>query len=140
MTEAQAELNAIAARVHRIEAAVDDKDSLSDLDENDFWKEVTAAFRGFVESHVAKLRAEIATLEAKTVQLEAEIVRVKAATPKYLGVFREGRIYDENAMVTHDGSVWHCNQKTSTPPGNGSAAWILAVKRGERGRDAKGAT
>src|SRR5262249_6983752 len=76
------------------------------------------------------LRKEIAELKA---QLEA----VKAATPKYLGVFREGRVYDENSMVTHDGSVWHCNQRTSTPPGNGSASWTLAVRHG-RDRDPRG--
>jgi hypothetical protein len=103
--------------------------------DEEFWAEVTTCFREFVESHFKKLKAENAALEAKVARLEAAL----EARPglKYVGTFREGRVFEENSFCTYDGNVWHCNQRTSVPPGNGSAAWTLAVKHGERGRDGK---
>jgi hypothetical protein len=59
--------------------------------------------------------------------------------PIYRGVYLEGKTYERGDMVTHGGSIWHCNaDTTTTPPSNGShftKDWTLAVKRG---RDAKG--
>jgi hypothetical protein len=54
---------------------------------------------------------------------------------QYLGVYQEGKSYDVGDIVTYAGSAWHCNEATTTRPGDGSAAWVLMVKRG---RDAKG--
>jgi hypothetical protein len=110
------------------------------FDGKEFGEELTEIIKCYVARAAKPLEDRIVQLEVKNAQLEAEIARVKSATPKYLGVFREGRVYEENSMVTHDGSTWHCNQKTSAPPGNGSASWTLAVKHGERGRDGKDAT
>jgi hypothetical protein len=38
-------------------------------------------------------------------------------------------------MVTSGGSCWHCNEPTTTKPGEGSKAWRLMVKRGRDGKD-----
>jgi hypothetical protein len=56
----------------------------------------------------------------------------------YRGVFVSGRLYEPGDMVTVNGSVFHCNTASLRVPGDGSADWTLAVKRGkddrERGR------
>jgi hypothetical protein len=50
----------------------------------------------------------------------------------YRGVW-EQRQYNEADLVTHDGSMFHCNCSTRAKPGTNSD-WVLCVKRG---RDAK---
>jgi hypothetical protein len=81
-----------------------------------------------------RLRDErIAALENKITRLEA-MIELKNFV--YVGVFREGKAYSPGQFATHAGGLWHCNQfHTTTKPGNGNAAWTLAVKSG-RGRDA----
>jgi hypothetical protein len=54
---------------------------------------------------------------------------------RYLGVYTVDHTYTVGDIVTYSGSAWHCNTATDTRPGDGSAAWVLMVKRG---RDAKG--
>lgn len=76
--------------------------------------------------------------EVLTPVLEAVEVRLAAleARPglKYRGVWNHGA-YAPGDLVTHKGSLWHCEQPTHAAPGDGSEAWRLAVKRG---RDARG--
>jgi hypothetical protein len=55
------------------------------------------------------------------------------------GVYQEGKSYDYGNLVTWGGSSWHCNEATTTKPGEGSKAWTLMVKRGRDGRDGKDA-
>lgn len=55
------------------------------------------------------------------------------------GVYQEGKSYDLGHLVTYAGSSWHCNEPTTTKPGDGSKAWTLMVKRGRDGRDGKDA-
>lgn len=58
--------------------------------------------------------------------------------PDYCGVWKEGSTHRRGDFVTWASSVWHCNAKETTQkPGNGSADWQLAVKRGEDGRAGK---
>ena len=57
----------------------------------------------------------------------------------YEGVFQEGKSYDFGNLVTWGGSSWHCNEPTTTKPGEGAKAWTLMVKRGRDGRDGKDA-
>jgi hypothetical protein len=72
----------------------------------------------FIGELIGKLTKRVAELENRP-QL------------RYLGVFREGRSYEPGAFVTYSGAIWHCNQSTTIPPGNGAAAWTLAVKSGQ---------
>jgi hypothetical protein len=51
------------------------------------------------------------------------------------GVYQEGKSYELGHLVTWGGSSWHCNEPTTTKPGDGSKAWTLMVKRGRDGRD-----
>lgn len=55
----------------------------------------------------------------------------------YRGVFKEGEAYAIGDMVTWGGSVWHCNSAEAGKPGEDSAGWVLAVKKGRDGRDGK---
>lgn len=55
------------------------------------------------------------------------------------GVYVEGKSYELGDMVTWAGSQWHCNEETSTKPGDGLKAWTLVVKRGRDGKDGRDA-
>lgn len=59
----------------------------------------------------------------------------KTAMEIYRGVYVDGKTYDRGDGVTWGGSEWHCNETTTTKPGDGSKAWTLKVKRGRDGRD-----
>jgi arginine/lysine/ornithine decarboxylase len=54
---------------------------------------------------------------------------------RWVGVWAVG-LYHEGNLVTHDGSMWHCNRDTDSKPGT-SDAWTLCVKRGRDGKDGK---
>ena len=51
------------------------------------------------------------------------------------GVYQDGKSYALGHLVTWAGSSWHCNEPTTTKPGDGSKAWTLMVKRGRDGKD-----
>lgn len=51
------------------------------------------------------------------------------------GVYQEGQTYEKGHLVTWAGSSWHCNEPTTSKPGDGSKAWTLMVKRGRDGKD-----
>jgi hypothetical protein len=53
----------------------------------------------------------------------------------FRGVFAEGKTYDLGDLVTWAGSSWHCNETTTTRPGDAVKSWTLMVKRGNHGRD-----
>jgi hypothetical protein len=63
----------------------------------------------------------------------------KDGTPGLLfrGVWLEGHDYEPGQLVTWAGAAWHCNEPTTTKPGDGSKAWTLMVKKGKDGRDGK---
>lgn len=65
--------------------------------------------------------------------LEARIATLETSPLHYDGPHETGKVYDKGVFVTHDGSVWHCNYKTASRPGEGPA-WTLAVKRGKDAR------
>lgn len=58
---------------------------------------------------------------------------------KNQGVYIEGKSYMPGDLATWGGSMWHCNEETSTKPGDGSKAWTLVVKRGRDGKDGRDA-
>lgn len=64
----------------------------------------------------------------------AYTAEVGVPTMIYRGVFTDGTGYEKGDTVTWAGSLWHCNAETKDKPGEGSADWTLAVKKG---RDAK---
>lgn len=76
-------------------------------------------------------RTLIMSLDDGEVAYTAEI---GIPTMIYRGVFVEGADYAKGDTVTWGGSLWHCNGETKDKPGEGSALWTLAVKKG---RDAK---
>lgn len=60
-----------------------------------------------------------------------------AAGLSFEGVYQDGKAYDLGHLVTWGGSSWHCNETTTTKPGDGSKAWTLMVKRGRDGKDGR---
>jgi len=70
-------------------------------------------------------------------KLERELKQVKA-TPRltYKGAWRQGQETLPGDFVTFQGSVWHCNKKTLSRPGDDPGAFTLAVKHGRDGKDA----
>src|SRR4030095_1777345 len=64
----------------------------------------------------------------------------KDGTPglRYCGVWVEGKAYDPGDCATWAGSMWHCNEATSSRPGDASKLWTLMVKAGrDVGRDTR---
>jgi len=61
------------------------------------------------------------------------------AVPKYKGVFDRDAAYQAGDMVTHKGSVWHCNAATDGETPGAGEGWTLAVKCGRDGRDGRDA-
>lgn len=53
----------------------------------------------------------------------------------YRGVYRDSEQYQHGDTVTWGGSLWHCERATTEKPG--TADWVLAVKKGRDGKDAK---
>lgn len=78
----------------------------------------------------AGLRELTASVAALTDRLEA----IESAPMVYDGPYESGKTYSKGTFVTRDGSLWHCNEKTTAQPGDGRA-WTLAVKRGKDGKD-----
>jgi len=93
---------------------------------------------------MAALRERVAVLEVKPVtpgpQGEPGPAG-KDGTPglSYEGVYQDGKEYEIGQIVTWAGSTWHCNETTTTKPGDASKAWTLMVKRGRDGKDGKDA-
>jgi hypothetical protein len=79
-----------------------------------------------MRGEVEQLRADIAALRV--------IVQSKALT--FGGIYAEGAQYEPGTVATHNGSAWHCNERTTDRPGT-SKAWTMFVKRGRDGRDIK---
>ena len=57
----------------------------------------------------------------------------------YEGVYQEGKAYEPGQLATWGGSTWHCNEPTTSKPGETAQAWTLMVKRGRDGKDGKDA-
>jgi hypothetical protein len=91
----------------------------------------------FGRQMAAEVKTAIAPLTGKIAALEAKIAALSERQIKYLGIHKPGATYSEGSLVTRDGSVFHANKTTSEMPGDGNQDWILAIKRGRDGRDAK---
>lgn len=98
-----------------------------------------------LERTVVTLREKVAVLEARP-PLPGPAGQDGAPGPpgqdgapglEYCGVFAEGQAYGRGQLVTWAGATWHCNEATTTKPGEGSKAWTLMVKKGKDGRDGK---
>lgn len=63
------------------------------------------------------------------------IATLKWPTMLYRGVFKEGSRYERGDTVTWGGSLWHCDEPTTSKPGD--EHWTLASKKGRDGKDAK---
>jgi hypothetical protein len=57
-------------------------------------------------------------------------VPITLPIPRWQGTYTAGHAYQTGDLVTWDGSAWHCQQPTSSKPGDHAAAWRLMVKRG----------
>lgn len=100
------------------------------------------------DTHIAQQGKELSILIERIGTLEKDLAAANDATqkqvrealarapiPTYKGVFERGAEYQAGDMVTHKGSLWHCNAAVDgETPGSGDA-WTLAVKCGRDGKD-----
>src|SRR5688500_2709963 len=93
---------------------------------------IVAAIRVFVAKALSERDDRIEELERRLSDVEMHTKDFRC-----LGVWEAGREYGRGNVVTDRGSLWHCQQDTSTRPGHGNA-WTLAVKRGADGRSTAG--
>jgi hypothetical protein len=99
---------------------------MTGFDEEAFGAELGVLIREYVDRRCAALETKLALLEQRSLS--------------YQGVWKDGKVYGAGNFVTFDGGLWHSNIfHNKQQPGDGNAAWSLAVRRGERGRDAKSA-
>jgi uncharacterized small protein (DUF1192 family) len=73
---AQGRINALEAKINRLEAAC--ASPTADHFGDEFWAELTKTFRDFVEGRVNELRAENAGLQARIARLEVALAEKTA--------------------------------------------------------------
>lgn len=79
------------------------------------------------------------TIKAQRGELVKDIGTARFPVQIQRGVYAEGKSYEQSDVVTWAGSQWHCNEPTTTRPGEGTKAWTLVVKRGRDGKDGQNA-
>jgi hypothetical protein len=84
-----------------------------------FGREIVVAVRGYLERELGDIKKRLAEVEARTL--------------RYVGTHTDGKVYQPGEMVSHGGSLWHCECTTVSRPGTDSS-WRLALKRGEFSR------
>ena len=89
----------------------------------------------------AALFETVAVLDGKSLQLirtfgdgNQKTSEIELPQVVYSGVFDAEKQYQKGELVTHGGSMWHCNGDAVGKPEDDSGAWTLCVKKG---RDAK---
>lgn len=93
--------------------------------------------RIYVAKQIAKLPVDVH--QAAIRSLEARIKALEERPPvAYGGVWRDGQDSKKGVFVTYSGSLWYCARDTRDKPGT-SDAFILAVKRGQDGKDLRSA-
>jgi hypothetical protein len=86
------------------------------FDGEKFGNEIAAAVREYIERELGDIKKRLAEVEQRTL--------------RYVGTHTDGKIYKPGEMVSHSGSLWHCESETVSRPGTDSS-WRLCVKRGE---------
>jgi len=97
----------------------------------DIGADLAKRFRAVEKAHAA----EVGTLTKRIDLLEAECNQLRSQRMKYCGIYEHGTTYREGDVLTHRGSLWHCDHDTQTEP-NGGGAWTLCVRRGRDGKHA----
>jgi hypothetical protein len=85
------------------------------------------------------------TIASKFNELQRRVAEIEEKGVVYRGVYQHSDEYRRGDLVTYQGSIFHCVKDVSGEypyrENNGvsrqSDAWVLAVKRGRDGKDAK---
>lgn len=75
------------------------------------------------------------TLQFKRGDQLKTVGTLRLQTPRYCGLYEDGKGYVPGDQVTHKGCQWHCHTATSARPGEGASGWTLQVKCGRDGKD-----
>lgn len=89
-----------------------------------------------IERQLEQITVELPT--QKQVREEVDAALARAPIPTYKGVFDRDAEYQAGDMVTHKGSVWHCNGPIAGHAPGTDPIWTLAVKCGRDGKDLTG--
>lgn len=109
------------------------------LHKNGTWRayQKTVGMKGWecTQAGVAEIIIEQPTdrsITIKTVLSNGETNKqtVETLNTIYKGVYEAEAEYIKGDLVTWGGSIWHCNEKTTIRPREGTKEWTLAVKKG----------
>lgn len=75
--------------------------------------------------------------EMRKLHLRIEALESRVQEQRHVGVWSEGMIAKPGNSCSHQGSTWICLEQTDKKPGTENSGWILSVKRGRDGKDAK---
>lgn len=73
----------------------------------------------------------------KIAALEARVAALEDTSLKAGGTWTRGQAYAKNETVQHDGSLWRCCESHTSGASFSHEHFILVVKRGRDGRDAR---
>lgn len=92
----------------------------------------------WIVAHKLRTEAWLGMAFERIQMLERDLKKAKSASSlSYKGVWKQGEETNPGEFVTSGGSVWHCNKKTLSRPGDDPSSFTLAVKRGADGKDAR---
>lgn len=144
---------ATITEVRAFDAALRRGETPSAPQANALWREIAAAGeRAIVETRglpsyarstaSMKMAAEARSCGMEMTKALAERIetlerQLAESAVEYKGVWSPGQQYRRGQLITHGGNIWHCNQPTTSKPGEAHADWTLAVRRGKDGRDAR---
>ncbi|MDG4898051.1 hypothetical protein P9272_31405 [Mesorhizobium sp. WSM4976] len=92
----------------------------------------------FVTSMQGEVMANFRWYSARCKALEDRVKQLEERpSVEYRGSWKADEKYRRGDLISHAGSVWHCELAGSgIVPGEGAIGWRLAVKRGRDGKDA----
>jgi hypothetical protein len=69
-------------------------------------------------------------LFARIAEIEGRLARLESAPQlKYLGTYKTEKVYSENSLITHDGSLWIALKSTSEKRGtSGGLATVCEAR------------
>jgi hypothetical protein len=96
------------------------------------YEDFAKAVAGAINTAIRPLKSKIKALEENISRLvlhEARLHELENSQLKFAGTWREGRECYPGELLSFQGGLWHCNERTTDRPST-SKAFTLCVKRG----------
>jgi hypothetical protein len=134
---------AIGDQARQRQQGLKDKDDLDDRKVSGSpvtFKYFVKFLRYFLIPLLATYRYKVKALEAKVLAQDKRLSEIETKSMLFQGVWESGRPYGAGSVVTRSGSSWHTKRATCGTPGGpeeGDRDWVLMVKKGCDGKDAR---